>query len=697
MNPKPLPKLSKRWREVRRKVYTRKSDMESYGDRIDAEADWEYGDKQYEMWEEEIDPRDWRAHLNLPDAFAAIQSQSQETIERKSRPKVQRVEDSDKNIEEFQNAVFKHNMDKTGFDYQYYLAKLVASYRGTAHLWEFYRLERRKVKFPVGVDKETGEIQYEEQEITDWDDTYTMFIENEYILIDEASKQAEDAIDCIRREILTIEEFHRIYDDKPGFENTENVFAGGETTTKSFFKLPKDMREMDVEVLHYYNRSDDEYYVCANNVPIHEGPLESTHKELPFAAVYQYRRPGRYWGMGIPKIIKSLSEERKALRHLKLDRQKLDLQKMFLHNKAFDLDDEDMTPRPHGLIGVDTNGLPLRDVIQPLEYGQQGVTEEIQAEEMLLEDIRRATGIDDRIQGVQTGGTATEAAILKEVALKRLNMLMVLNEMDSLVRIGRMKWSNIQFFYPAPRLERLVTPNGAQTKEVARKINVDGKKFSLKEENGKNVLNLEEIKGRSVVNLDKAMARFIQGEVDVVMFAEPNLGASKVIRQAKTTEMLTMIAQVPEWVAQLDPTKSVEQILDVNDFDADQWMKGNGLSAAQMRELADVEIKIMSRGIEMAPTAEATEEHILQELNFVKSETFKQLPEDTQAIIEEHIMGELEQQSGVAGALQSSGLSQPQASVEGQPAPNVQAQNSGGPQVQAADVSANGQGEGFNG
>jgi hypothetical protein len=347
---------------------------------------------------------------------------------------------------------------------------------------------------------------------------------------------------------------------------------------------------------------------------------------------------------------------------------------------------------------VDTNGLPLRDVIQPIEYGQQGVGESYTTEEILLEDIRRATGIDDRIQGVEKGGTATEAAILKESSLKRLNMLMTLNEMDTLIRVGRLKWANIQFFYSTPRMERIVTENGIIEKKTNRKISVDGKSFTLKQsdtDKGKSELVVNEIVGRSVVDLNPSLARFMEGEVDVVMVADANTGQSKAIKQAKTTEMLTTIAAVPEWLAEFDPRKASEQILDVNDFDADNWLRGTGMTSAQMRQMANAELKIMTKGIELAPTKDASEEHILTEMNYAKSEEFKELPEPTQAIIEEHIMGELEAMGGLQGAMQNSGMgggAQPQSVTEGNASPNVQAQQSGGNQLQTADIQPTRQG-----
>jgi hypothetical protein len=107
----------------------------------------------------EIDPDDWQSHLQLPDAFAAIQSQMQETIERKARPHLTATEESDEPIEEFCNSVMTYNMNNTGYDYQYFLAKLSAAVRGTAFLMDYWRTDKRTVKIPDSVD-EYGEIKY---------------------------------------------------------------------------------------------------------------------------------------------------------------------------------------------------------------------------------------------------------------------------------------------------------------------------------------------------------------------------------------------------------------------------------------------------------------------------------------------------------------------------------------------------------
>ena len=107
-------KPNKRKRAIRRQVYERFYYLRDDPARTEAEAEWEIADKEFGMVTAELDPDDWQSHLQLPDAFSAIQTQSQETIERKSRPHLLATEESDEPIQEFANAVMTYNMNNTG-------------------------------------------------------------------------------------------------------------------------------------------------------------------------------------------------------------------------------------------------------------------------------------------------------------------------------------------------------------------------------------------------------------------------------------------------------------------------------------------------------------------------------------------------------------------------------------------------------
>jgi hypothetical protein len=639
-------------RGVRRQVYERFYELRDAPSRLEAEADWAIADKEFRMFippdgSVDFDRRtvadvdDWRSKLQLPDAFSAIQTQMQETIERKSRPVLNPTEESDEPITEFGNAVLTYNMNNTNYDYEWFLAKLAAASRGTAFVKDYWRLDKRIVKDPYDVD-EDGELKYRDKEIIDIDDDYTEWLPNEYLYIDEKALHINNAIDSVEREILNVNEFKRVYGRKPGFVNTDFVQPGGDTTTRSFFQMPKDINENDVEVLHYYNKAIDAYWVVANNICIHYGPIPYKHKELPYAVLYEYRVPGLFWGLGIPKVIHFLSEERATIRRMNMDRQKMNIHKMFLHNSAFGLDDEDVVIRPMGIISVDTNGQSIDNAIKPLEFGDVPASY-FKTEEILQEDMRRGHGIDDRIVVSNQGTTATQAAIVKESSLKRLNMISIQAEMDTVIRVGRLKWSNIQFFYPVPRMEKIYDGDKESEEKTYRKISVEGKKFELvkNSDDAKPELRMNDVRGATALRLDKKMAKYLQGSFDISVDSSVYTPVSKALQQSKVTEVFSLVLSNPATLSVLDPEKAVARLLTVNEEKPDNWMKlKDGKTTADWQKLADAENMIMAAGQPLAPTEDATEEHTMEHLNYTKTVEFAGLPEEVQQIIMDHILGE---------------------------------------------------------
>lgn len=690
-------KPNKRRRAIRRQTYERFYDLKDNPLRLEAELDWETADKEYNMYTPPLDDDDWRANLQLPDAFAAIRTQAQETVERKARPSLTATDESEEPVEAFCNEVLSYNMNNTGFDYQYHQGKLAASIRGTAFLLDYWRTDKRIVKDPQSVNEKTGEIVYKTKEITDFDDDYTEWVPNEFIHIDEKAKHIDEATDMFRREILNVDEFHRIYDNKPGWYDTEYVTVGGDRSNRSYFKYPEDINAQDVEVLHYYNRSMDAYWCVANNIAIYDGPLPTKHKELPIAVLYQYRIPGRFWGMGIPKVIHHLSEERKAIRNLNLDRQKIIVGGAFLHNNAFEITDDDEVLYPGKMINIDTNGQPVNAAIMQLQMGEVPASY-FRTEEIILEDIRRTHGIDDRIQGVNAGGTATEAAILKESSLKGINLISLAAEMDTVVRIGRLKWSNIQFFYGVPRMEAI---EGGKKKKIYRTIDVSGKKFAIREDNGgAKQLSLEDIRGSSAVSLKPEYAKYLEGDFRVHVDAEVFAPISKAIEQTKKTELFSLIMSNPASMALLDMNSAVADVLKVNNIEPDVWLKNPYGDKRDMQMLAEAENEVMAAGQPLSGTEGASTDHTLVHLTYTKTVEYQELPPQNQQLIMEHIMQEhdnnpttgssadLMSQYGLGqpapGELPSPGVPQLGAGAP-VPPPGLQA-NTSQPQAQVADL-----------
>lgn len=640
---------NKQEREARRIVWERFLAMRDDPRRKEAEEQWDMGDQMFMQWNlaaQNRDDDDWRAHVTLPDGFAAVQTHMQETIERRSRPVLKPVESSDTALQTFGNAILNYSMDTTGYDYQDYLAKQAAAIRGTAFVIDYWRTDKREIQDLDSVDAD-GKLVYKKKIVTDFDDDYTEFVDNEFIFIDPGTSDQNLLRDMVHREIIDWHEFQRSYALRADFMNIDKVPRAGALNDAQvkFYERTQDVTDDEVEVLHYYNRAIDAYYVLANNVLIRMTPLPFKHKELPIAIYTHYNVPGRIYGLGIPYVIFSLTEERKSLRNLNLDRQHLQGDKMFLVNDLVDLDEEEARSRPHGLIPVNTNGLRLNEVIMPVEYGDTPVSY-YKAEELLLEDIRRAHGINDQLQGNNVGGTATEAAILKETAQKRINLINILAEMNTIIRIGKLKWSNIQFFYPAGRVERITDPD-VPAKRTKRTIRVEGRAYRVIKDQGtgKTKLAFDDIDGESTFTLNQKMATFIDQEWDVTMSAESNAILSKPLKQAKTTEMFNMLALNPQLMAVIDPTKATKRYLTINEEDPRDWMRSNNMTDQEWRSLAMHENIVMAKGQMLDPTENATEPHTEVHLDYMNSDDYQELIAANPAIkdiFERHAFGEHE-------------------------------------------------------
>jgi len=669
---------NKKEREVRRQTYYRYYQMRDNDWRTEAEREWEMADKEYQLWmsDEALssmtvqgssgnqysytyptqnipDPDETRSHLKLPDAFAAIQSHMQETIGRKSRPTLTATNSSEEPVQEFANSVMNYNMNNTNFDYNYYMSGLATAIRGTAFLYDYYRFEQRWVKDLDDVDKD-GNMVYKDRLITDFDDDFTEWLPNEFCYIDEKARTIDYADDAVRREILNIRDFQRIYGMKKDFINQDLVIRGGETTTRSFFKLPKDITGNDVEVLHYFNRALDAYWVVANNVVIHYGPLPTKHKELPFAVRYYYRVPGRFWGMGIPRIIHMLAEERNTIRNMNMDRQHMQINQMFFHNNMYDITEEDLVTRPGGLVSIDTNGLPINQAITPLVVPDVGPSY-FKTDEIMLQDISRAIGIDLEKEE-EASATATAAALKQENYLKRIVMLATLDEMETIIRIGRLKWSNIQFFYPLGRMEKITETREEKEQQVFKTITTDGKKFQIKNINGTPTLNVEDVIGASSFELNKKMAKYLEGNFDVSVDATQFTPVSRTVQQTRTTEMFTLFMSNPQTASLMDIGKGMSRVLKVNDEKPQDWLAGFNQDPGSAMLQAETENRVMAASQPLGPTPGATEEHTLVHIMFTQSQEYNQLlqthPEIRQ-LFAQHIMGEHEANPATNSAAQA--------------------------------------------
>lgn len=635
--------------EILNNIITRYKRMKDNTERQDAESDWDEADKEYRIHTDTLDDDDFRTNINKPISFSIIETEEQETIDRRPRPILKPREFSDVAGCDLANEVLKFSYDRGSFDYEYIQARKESRKYGTAVLYEYYREDKRTVgELEIKKDEKTGEYieEYKNVERTDYDDCYTQYESIRMWYFDEAANHINKCRDAIRREILEIDEFRRVYGKKRGFYNIDKVISGGDTSVDSYYDVPEQvLQEAKVEVLHYFNRALDKYESVANGVVIRKGPMPFPHKEIPCAIRYCYKDPNIFYGIGIPKIVKSLNDERNTTANMRLDYQKGAIQKMFFYDDMIDLDEMDLIHRPFGGIPVNTQGRPIDQVIRWIEYGDVKPSS-YREEELLIDDIRRVTGVDDRVQGLNVGGTATEAAILKESSMKRINMRESLAEIDTLVRLGKLRMKNIAVFYPIPKIERITTKNGEQkTKTTYKTINIQGKEYKINQEGG---LEVEKIEKFSTIKLDSKFSKYLDIEYDVIFDAESSTPLSRPLMQGKITEMFDRLTVNPTILAQIDPKKAAKRYIEINDEDPEFWLTEKALQdEEEMKILAEMENKVMLTGVPLAPTPNATEEHTSIHINEVQKTEAQQVQQENPVIgqiIEAHIKGEAAQQ-----------------------------------------------------
>ena len=641
---------------ILQRVYHRYDRMRNADSRVEYEEDIDLADKEYNAYIAPLDEDDYRSNINKPISFAIIETIMQETIERKPRPKTKPRSYSDETSALFTNDVLNFSMDVGNFDFQYVLAKKEALKRGTGFLFEYYRYDKRNVG-ELKLEKKDGEVEesYTLKEKIDYDDVYAEYEPGEHLYFDPAGNHITKCRDMVKREVQNIDEFYRIYNGKRGFINVDKVKGGGTVDWPTYYTPPEGLEEDAIEILHYYNRSLDRYDVVANGVLIRKGYNPHPHHELPVIPIYCYKDPNRFYGLGIPKIIKSLVDERNTNSNLRMDTSKMGISKMFFIDDMIELDDMDLITRPHGIIPVNTNGRAINQVVQEINPTNIPLSS-YKEEEIIVEDIRRTTGVDDRVTGVNMGGTATEASILKEATMKRINAQNIWNEMDALVRFGELRLENIKFFYSIPKFEKITGKD--DIKEKYREISVNGKQYKM-DENGS--LVMEEKEGTYSFTLDDKMMTFLELDYDITAEVDSSYVVSKPVYQSKVTEMVDRITSNPLLMNEIDGKKLGKLLSKVNDIDPRAWMKET-MEKEDMMFLAQQENDVITAGYPIPPTKGATEDHTSVHINYAQSAEFAQVDEVIQQILESHIKGE--------GA--AMGIGQPSPDMNSQlPNPNV--------------------------
>jgi hypothetical protein len=349
-------KPSEQEKTLLQRVYDRKTAMESSKFRKEALQRAKQGMEQWEALRKPRNDDDWQSNHYVPITTAVVETVLAECIDQSPKPIIMPRGSEDRSRSMVMGHIYTYTWDVSDGDLALYDVLKDAFITGTGIGQEYYWRDIRKVK--KGDKRQNGT--WEEDTVFNYDDCYMEAVKMEDFFVDEKARGFSGpyaARDCIRRYIMDIESFKLAFGNKTWNEldNVKYVKPGGDTNYYEFYSPPDGIdKSNDVEILWYWStKPDDWLIIVANDVVVFAGPNPYKHKQLPFARAVDVKRTHHFYGKGEPELLESIQDEINTLRRMTIDRNHLDIDKMFFVSNRLGLSDEDLVARPHGMIPTD--------------------------------------------------------------------------------------------------------------------------------------------------------------------------------------------------------------------------------------------------------------------------------------------------------------------------------------------------------
>ena len=351
---------------------------------------------------------------------------------------------------------------------------------GIARLGYRRIMGKRKIRVPS--DDDAVALKWKEREVPVYDDIFMDVVPTLDFAVDPNATSMKDAMDCVHFHAENFDVFLEAYGNDPRFKNIEKVQPGKGfqfNADGTITPINTDGRNM-VGIWEYFNKIRDEWVIYANGVQItpDDFPLPDDHKMLPFVSYhnqpsfvtvyvnYQFagqRSPntGReigyqqsiashesFWTKGDPEIMRDLIELYTGFTRALARNAKLSGETIVATAGNFRFAEKNWRT------GDQAVGAMGKFEIKPLA---QNITTnwEYMLNQMYTAMVQ-VTGIDPRnLAEDRPQKTATEASIMRETAMKRLQQNIDQNAEVNEVRLGEIIHKLVQQYYTKPHIVRL--------------------------------------------------------------------------------------------------------------------------------------------------------------------------------------------------------------------------------------------------
>ena len=507
---------------------------------------WPQYEKQWRMIEKGRSGEDeWRADLPETWSLATVKTAQSAFVDSKVVPSIIRHEDDPSSKALDLRDLYVDIAEKGNLDQVLYFTRLDVFKLGNGFTKTIYVKDKRKVWDIKKFNPKTDEFEWEEKEISDFDDPKTIRVSPYLVLKDDLAKADWNTVrDLIELEVMGRDEAEQKYGDLKdvpmstsllsqivpkapvkiadadgtGIRNTE--FA---TLNKyAFFAPGFTWTNEVVEVVHYWNKIQDSYEILINGFPkqvrtrANKRPIPYIHKQIPYTH-YMYSPYGgdEAWAAGIIEIGRSDANAIEKFREKMDDRQSISLFSPAFSDVNDEIDQRVLKLKPLTIIRT-KGGAPKYAPIPGITTGDLALLDRHET------SFKRATGIDERILGLQSdlkSITATEASFLWGAAIKRLREFLFLYKNALLHSEVKLKFSLFKQYFSNPLAKESKTKRDKGLRILKNKF----KEFKVK---------INNVYVRKEVN-----PNFFEGETDVDLDLQLLMPMSQ-------AQMVTMWSQI---------------------------------------------------------------------------------------------------------------------------------------------------------
>lgn len=446
----------------------------------------------------------WQSNIFVPYIHSVVETMVPRVLDARPEFSIQGRSEDDQNKAEKQQQFIDYTweiakMDSTMED----LARSSFVY-GTGFLQVSWKKDVRKHKFLKTKDINSKKYTYKEEERIFYDAPYCEWIDNYQLWYDWHNTDRLSKQYWFKRLVLSKNEINRKYPNADK-RRLELAFASGNGDLTDYASVRNEVKtthseivrrnisatsssgtqndkystsldgNLDMyEVFEWIRPFEDSFAVMvgASYVPILKGgymPIPYDFKETPFIEVPYLKLPYEFEGIGIPMILENPQIMLNMIKNQRLDATTLSIHKMWIVNPLANINKQELVTRPFGIIySVDPNG--VREVqfsdIKASAYKE---------EELLKQDMRYASGVDDFSMGAGSGASsATEVRHLRESTLERVR-LFVNHLGNGLSEVMRYWIDMSRQFYTKPMTIRIIGKDGEILFPLIEKDDLMGK------------------------------------------------------------------------------------------------------------------------------------------------------------------------------------------------------------------------------